>query len=184
MSSCTHISASGSSATPQASTRTAAVLPWRGMRAEQPVAVDERGLDDPAAHVGAVGDGLEDVGLAAAAERPRALLGLGDVLAADPQLEPPGVLAGDRFGPHGAERAAQPGGELLAAFGDHGRGHAVGQVDLGPPAGAVLTDRGREHERAAVAEPPVDPGDTERPERAGDDVLGSGPAPWPGGWRR
>jgi hypothetical protein len=31
LSSCTHISASGSSAAPQASTRTAAVLPWRGM---------------------------------------------------------------------------------------------------------------------------------------------------------
>ena len=75
-----------------------------------------------------------------------ACLDLATSCAADPQLEPPGVLVGDRLGPHRAERAAQPGGELLAALGDHGRGHPVGQVDLGPPAGAVLAHRGREHQ--------------------------------------
>ena len=82
-------------------------------------------------------------------QRPRRRPGLGDVRAADPQLEPPGVLVADRLGPHRAERAAQPGGELLAAV-DHLRGgHAVGQVDLGPPAGAVLADRRREADRDA-----------------------------------
>ncbi len=147
-------------------------LPGDG--AEQPVAVDQRHLDGPAAHVGAERDRGEHVGLPAAQQRPRRLPRLGDVHPADPQLQPPGVLGGDRLGPHGAERAAEPGGELLPPLGHHRRGHPVGQVDLGPPPGPVLTDRGREHERVAVAEPPVDPGDTQRPEGAGDHVLGWG----------
>jgi hypothetical protein len=147
-------------------------LALAGDRADQPVVVHQRHLDDPAAHIGAERHRGEHVGLAAAQQRPGALLGLGHVLPPDPQLEAPGVLGGDGFGPHGAERPAEAGGELLAAFGDHRRGHPIRQVNLGPPSGAVLTHRGREHQLAAVAEPPVDPGDTQRPERAGDHVLG------------
>ena len=153
-------------------------------RSQQPVVVDERHLDRPAAYVGAERDRLEHIGLPTAQQRPRRLLGFRHVLAADPQLQPPSVLGGDRLRPHGAERAPQPGGELLAPLGDHGRGHPVGQVNLGPPPGPVLAHRGREHQGVAVADPPVDPGDTQAAEGAGDDVLGSGPAPSPGASRQ
>ena len=82
------------------------------------------------------------------------------------------MLVADRLGPHRAERAAQPGGELLAPL-DHLRGgDAVGQVDLGPPAGPVLADRRRERrDRLPVGERPVDLGDAQRAERPDDDVL-------------
>ena len=100
------------------------------------------------------GSGCEHVACAGAQQRPRRRLRLGDVGAADPQLEAPGVLAGDRLGPHGAERAAQPGGELLAAVDDLRGGDAVGQVDLGPPAGAVLADRRRERRECARGDAP------------------------------
>jgi hypothetical protein len=81
---------------------------------------------------------------------------------------------GDRFRPDRAEGAPQAGGELLAPLGDHRRGHPERQVDLGPPAGPVLPDRGREHQRPAVAQPPVDPGDTQATEGPGDHVLAGG----------
>ena len=59
---------------------------------------------------------------------------------ADPALQAARVLVGDDLGPYGAERAAQPGRELLAALDDLRGGHAVGQVDLEPPARPVLAD--------------------------------------------
>ena len=44
------------------------------------------------------------------------------------------MLAGDRLGPHRAERPTQPGGELRSAVDDLRGGHAIREVDLGPPA--------------------------------------------------
>ena len=45
-------------------------------------------------------------------------LGLRHVLVADPQHQPAGVRLAGGFGPHAPERAAQPGGEPVAALDD------------------------------------------------------------------
>ena len=74
--------------------------------------------------------------------------GLGHVLVPDPQHQAAGVLAVVGFGPHAADLAAQPGGELVAAVHDLGDGDAVGQVQVSAPAGAVAGDRGLELDRA------------------------------------
>ena len=53
------------------------------------------------------------------------------------------------FGPHAAERAAQPGGELFALLADRPGRHAVGQVEPGEPAGAVAHRRVDRHDGLA-----------------------------------
>jgi hypothetical protein len=134
--------------------------------------VRHRYLDRAAADVDPERQLGEHVGLPGPQQRPRRRLGLGDVRAADPQLEPSSMFAGDRLRPHRAERAAQPGRELLAPVDDHSRCDAVWEVDLRAPAGAVLAHRRRQRRERPLLHSPVDLGDAQQPERPDDDVLG------------
>ena len=85
--------------------------------------------------------------------------GLGHVLVADPQDEAAGVHLGVALGPHAAQRAAQAGGELGAPIHHVPDGHAVGEVEVGPPAGAVAVDRRDEPDGLGVSgQGLVDPG--------------------------
>ena len=104
------------------------VLPIRGIDADDTDTNIERDRDRAAALVGAERDGLEQVDAAVPGQRPGGLPGLGHVLVTDPQHQPAGVLGVVGFGPHAAERAAQPGGQLVPAVDHLGDGHAVGQV--------------------------------------------------------
>ena len=63
-------------------------------------------------------------------------------------------------------------GERVAPVDDLRSGHAIRQVDLSPPSGAVLPHRPREVNLVTLADPRVDPGDTQRRQSPADDVLG------------
>ena len=80
---------------------------------------------------------LEQVGGAALGQRPGGLLGGGHVLVGDVQVERAGVPLVVRLGPHAAERAAQPGGELLALLADLPRRSRRAAGQPGQPAGPV-----------------------------------------------
>ena len=99
----------------------AAVLPWPGIEPmSQLCSIMRPSTRRPRGSV-PNGSGANTSPPPVRSQRPRRGLGLGDVGPADPQLQAPGVLGGDRLRPHRAERAPQPGGELLAAL-DHLRG--------------------------------------------------------------
>ena len=103
--------------------------------------LDHGGVGTAAPRVGAERQRLEDVAAAGPQPRPRRRLGLGDVHRPTQPSRRPACSWETDLGPHGAERAAQAGGELLPPLDDLRGGHAVGQVDLETPAGAVLADR-------------------------------------------
>ena len=92
-------------------------------------------VTEAAALVGAERDGLEQVGGAVPGQRPGGLAGLAHVLVPDEQDQAAGVLAGLVFGPHAAQRAAQPRRELVPAVHHLGDGDPIGQVQVGAPAG-------------------------------------------------
>ena len=134
----------------------------------------EGDVDGAAALVGAERDRLEQVRRAGLGQREGGLAGGGHVLVPHPQDQAAGVLLVVGLGPHAAELAAQPGGELVAPVHHLGHGDAVGQVEVGAPAGAVPGDRVLEVDRLfrVLAHGLVDRADAEGGQGADHHVTG------------
>lgn len=155
-------------------------LAGAGDASDQQVGVHEGDLDEVAARVEAVGQGLVHVGLAVLHERPQLPAGLRGVAAGDPQDEAAGVGGAVGLGPHGADGASHGGGEGGPLLQDGGGLDARGQVDLGAPAGAVAHDLGGELDTAAAllaldadrGERVEDLGGVEAAQDVGGDVAG------------
>jgi hypothetical protein len=83
-------------------------------------------------------------------------------------------VSASTLGPHAPQRAAQAGGEPVAALDDVRGRHPGRQVDRGPPPGTVAGDRRREGHRVGggPAEVLVQLPDAQRPERGQDQFAG------------
>ena len=143
-----------------------------GGGADDPVGFEQRRADQLAARVGRERHVAEHVRGPGAQQRVGDRLGLGQVVPADPQVQPPGVLVRHRFGPGRRVRAPQPRGEGLPALDDVRGGHPVRQVDVSAPPVAVAVHVGHEGEAGAVLDHRVDLGDAQRPQRPGDHLRG------------
>ena len=152
-SSWTHRSASGSSAAPQPSTRTAAVLPCPGLA---PISQFTSNIGTLTGRSrGSVPNGItsnRSVCLALSSGHGGGFCLLMSCMP-DPQVQAPRVLLGHASRPGRRQRAAQPGGQGLLAGQDVRGAHAVRQVQVTGPARPVAHHVGDEPDALAACRP-------------------------------